>query len=40
MLAALVVVLVPVAVIAIPILTHQSQGVSTQQPTGLAAGQG
>jgi hypothetical protein len=31
-LAGVVVLLVPVAVIAIPILTHQNQGVSTQQP--------
>ena len=33
-LAAIVVLLVPVAVIAVPILTHQDQGSSNQQPTG------
>ena len=32
-LAAVVVLLVPVAVIVVPILTHQNQGVSTQQPS-------
>jgi hypothetical protein len=33
-LAALVIVLVPVGLIVVPILTHQDQGLSTQQPTG------
>ena len=32
-LAALVVVLVPVAIIVVPILTHENQGVSNQRPT-------